>query len=332
MTKIILENVLDDNEILDIINNHDVSKYHKILESNKENMINFSVKISKNVKDKLKNKFNLPNLEELTELPLRWIKGDIQPHIDFSSNPEENFKNTYLLYLTDSIGNLIIDNSIYNIKKNTAYIFNEGVYHKTINTNDSYRLMIGPINEYGTMVGTVTTTTVIGVVGIPITSYTIKSNGGVITSYSLSPTTLPSGLSFSTTGLLSGTPIATISSTKVYTITASSNGVPSTTQTFTLEILLPLVFTLSSSTILGSIGVEIESYTITSIGSPITSYSLVGTLPNGLIFDENGLLSGTPTVSLPTTSYTIIAKGTNVPDVSTSFFLNISLPLEFIIL
>jgi hypothetical protein len=56
MTKIILENVLDDNEILDIINNHDVSKYHKILESNKENMINFSVKISKNVKDKLKNK------------------------------------------------------------------------------------------------------------------------------------------------------------------------------------------------------------------------------------------------------------------------------------
>jgi len=332
MTKIILENVLDDNEILDIINNHDVSKYHKILESNKENMINFSVKISKNIKDKLKNKFNLPNLEELTELPLRWIKGDIQPHIDFSSNPEENFKNTYLLYLTDSIGNLIIDDDIYNIKKNTAYIFNEGLYHETINTNDSYRLIIGPINEYGTMVGTLNTT-VIGVVGIPIISYTIISTGGIITTYSLSPTTLPSGLLFTTTGLIQGTPIANTATTQVYTITASSNGVPSTTQTFTLQILLPLVFTLSSSTILGSVSVPIESYTIASTGSPITSYSLVGTLPDGIVFDDiSGFLSGTPTVSLPTTSYTIIAKGTNVPDVFTSFILNISLPLEFIIL
>jgi hypothetical protein len=331
MSSVILKDVLDDNEILDIINNDDVSKYHKILELNKENMINFSIKLSKSVKDKLINKFNLPNLEEFTELPLRWIKGDISPHIDFSTNSNEKFKNTYLLYLTDSIGNLIINDSIYDIKKNTAYIFNESIYHETINTYDSSRLIIGPINEYGTMVG-ITNTTVYGVVGTPITSYTLISTGGAITSYSLSPTSLPSGIVFSTkNGRLSG--ISTVSwASEDYTITASSNGVPSTTQPFTLIVSTPIAFTLSPSTVLGCVGTSIVGYTINSTGSTIAKYSLVGSLPNGISFDSStGYISGIPTVSLPTTSYTIIAKGTNVPNVSKTFILNISLPLEFTI-
>jgi hypothetical protein len=37
---------------------------------------------------------------------MRWIKGDTAPHIDVG---QSTFTNTYLLYLNDSIGELIID-------------------------------------------------------------------------------------------------------------------------------------------------------------------------------------------------------------------------------
>jgi hypothetical protein len=58
-----------------------------------------------------------------------------------------------LLYLTDSIGNLIIDGQSYPIAAGNAHIFNEGLAHSTINTGDSKRLMIGPMSETGFQVG-----------------------------------------------------------------------------------------------------------------------------------------------------------------------------------
>jgi len=90
------------------------------------------------------------NLTHITSIPMRWIKGDIPSHSDKGEN---NFSNTYLLYLTDSIGNLIIDGQSYPIKAGDAFIFNEGLEHSTINTRTSERLMIGPMSETGFRVG-----------------------------------------------------------------------------------------------------------------------------------------------------------------------------------
>jgi hypothetical protein len=90
------------------------------------------------------------NLSQITSIPMRWIKGDTLSHMDTG---EKHFNNTYLLYLTDSIGNLMIDGQSYPINAGDAHVFSEGVEHSTINTGDSERLMIGPMSETGFRVG-----------------------------------------------------------------------------------------------------------------------------------------------------------------------------------
>jgi hypothetical protein len=81
---------------------------------------------------------------------MRWIKGDIAPHID---NGKTNFENTYLVYLNDSLGQFLIDNNSYPITQNTGYVFDEGVYHSTVNTGSEARLLLGPMNEFADPVG-----------------------------------------------------------------------------------------------------------------------------------------------------------------------------------
>jgi hypothetical protein len=63
------------------------------------------------------------------------------------------FTNTYLVYLNDSPGELIVDSLSYPIQSNTGFIFNEGLPHKTQNTADVSRLLIGPMNELVESVG-----------------------------------------------------------------------------------------------------------------------------------------------------------------------------------
>jgi hypothetical protein len=81
---------------------------------------------------------------------MTWIKGDTARHTD---KGDMDFKDTHLIYLTDSIGSLIIDERSYSIKAGEAHVFNEGLEHYTINTGTSERLMIGPISENGFHVG-----------------------------------------------------------------------------------------------------------------------------------------------------------------------------------
>ncbi|MEY3656708.1 MAG: hypothetical protein RL114_1066, partial [Actinomycetota bacterium] len=68
--------------------------------------------------------------------------------------------------------------------------------------------------------------------------YSISNTGGTPTSYSISPSTLAAGLSFSTsTGLITGTPTATRAAT-TYTITATNAG-GSSSDTFSLTVTDP---------------------------------------------------------------------------------------------
>lgn len=85
-----------------------------------------------------------------TEIPMRWIKGDTPAHIDIG--PSE-FKNTYLAYLTDSPGELILGDTSYPIEANTAFSFNEGIRHETKGTGTVPRLLLGPMNESAEPVG-----------------------------------------------------------------------------------------------------------------------------------------------------------------------------------
>ena len=142
-----IHNLLSSNEITEILNN-------PIVQTNKDKLstqqkVDFSIQLPDAIKDKLETGFGI-NLSQIASIPLRWIKGDTPPHIDKGEN---HFNNTYLLYLTDSIGNLIIDGQSYPIAAGNAHIFNEGLAHSTINTGDSERLMIGPMSENGFHVG-----------------------------------------------------------------------------------------------------------------------------------------------------------------------------------
>lgn len=89
------------------------------------------------------------NLENITQIPMRWIRGDTLEHIDHGTS---QFNNTYLLFMNNSPGSLVINDIAYSIAQNTAYVFNEGMKHKTQNTEGA-RLLIGPMNELVEPVG-----------------------------------------------------------------------------------------------------------------------------------------------------------------------------------
>jgi len=142
-----IHNLLSHNEIADILNN-------PIVKSNKEKLstqhkVDFSIQLPDTIKNKLETGFNI-NLSHITSIPMRWIKGDTQAHTDRGEN---SFSNTYLMYLTDSIGNLIIDGQSYPITAGDAHIFSEGLEHSTTNTGNTERLLIGPMSETGFHVG-----------------------------------------------------------------------------------------------------------------------------------------------------------------------------------
>jgi hypothetical protein len=164
----IYTNVLS-NEELDYFNNRpEVLVAKDALDSKQSGMIYFSVPINNVIRNTLQSRFGL-NLSLDSQIPMRWIKGDTAPHVDVGASP---FQNTYLLYLNDSPGNIIIDSQSYPIEANTGFVFNEGISHETQNTENMPRLLIGPMNELTEPVG-----------GSPITYYPTEADALNYTNY-----------------------------------------------------------------------------------------------------------------------------------------------------
>jgi len=145
----IYTNVLS-NEELDYFNNHpEVLLAKTKLESRQSGSVYFSVPINDSIRATLQSRFGL-NLPVDSQIPMRWIKGDTSPHVDVGAS---NFENTYLLYLNDSPGNLVVDSQSYPIHSNTGFVFNEGLSHETQDTENVPRLLLGPMNELAEPVG-----------------------------------------------------------------------------------------------------------------------------------------------------------------------------------
>jgi hypothetical protein len=105
------------------------------------------VPLTESVRNSLEAHLGL-DLDGVSEIPMRWIQGDTVEHIDRGAS---QFENTYLVYLNDSPGQLILDTESYPIRENTAFIFNEGLTHKTVGAGP--RLLVGPMNEFAEPVG-----------------------------------------------------------------------------------------------------------------------------------------------------------------------------------
>jgi hypothetical protein len=112
-------------------------------------MVYFSIPVTETIRTSLQSRLGL-DLSSVTAIPMRWIKGDTSPHVDVGRS---QFQNTYLLYLIDSPGDLIVDSQSYPIEANTAFVFNEGLSHETQNTASQPRLLLGPMNELAQAVG-----------------------------------------------------------------------------------------------------------------------------------------------------------------------------------
>lgn len=143
--------------------------------------------------------------------------------------------------------------------------------------------------------------------GTAISTLSPTNTGGTPASYSIAPA-LPAGLSFNTsTGAITGTPTA-ITTAIVYTISATNTtGTATTKLTITVNPATPII-AYSPSTLTKPINVAITPISPNNTGGTPASYSISPALPAGLSFNTaTGVISGTPTVLLSSTVFTIHA-------------------------
>jgi hypothetical protein len=143
-----------------------------------QGFVTFTVELTPEIKATLHDRLGV-DLSTVQSIPMRWIKGDTTPHIDTGAHA---FDNTYLVYLTDSAGEFIIDGSSYAIQGGDGYVFSEGTYHGTVHTGSEPRLLLGPMSEEGTPVG------MFGIAGDGGTTIYIRQSGSDV-EYSADQTT-----------------------------------------------------------------------------------------------------------------------------------------------
>jgi len=145
----IYTNVLSNAELVYLNQLPEVVAAKASLDARPSGMVYFSVAITDSIRAALQSRFGL-DLSSVTTIPMRWMKGDTAPHVDVGSS---HFENTYLMYLNDSPGELIVDSQSYPIEANTGFVFNEGLSHETQHTASQPRLLLGPMNEFAQPVG-----------------------------------------------------------------------------------------------------------------------------------------------------------------------------------
>ena len=145
--------------------------------------------------------------------------------------------------------------------------------------------------------------------GTAMATVTPTASGGTIASWSVSPT-LPAGLSLNTAnGTISGTP-TTVTSSATYTVTATNAG-GSSTATLTIQVndIAPSAITYSPSSLTLTKGTTMTTAVPTTSGGTPTSWSVSPSLPAGLALSSTtGAISGTPTATSPSATYTITAN------------------------
>jgi large repetitive protein len=152
-------------------------------------------------------------------------------------------------------------------------------------------------------------------------SFTVTATGYPAPTFSETGA-LPSGVTLSTAGLLSGTPAANSGGTYNFTITAA-NGTTNANQSFTLTVnQAPAITSATSSTF--SVGAA-GSFTVTATGYPAPAFSETGALPTGVTLSSAGVLSGTPAAGTGAAyPITITASNGIGTSATQSFTLNVN--------
>ncbi len=157
--------------------------------------------------------------------------------------------------------------------------------------------------------------------GTAITPITMTNSGGAVpatNAYSINPL-IANGLNFNpNTGTISGTPTM-VADAVTYTITATNaTGSATAMVAITVNVLAAPSITLSTNTLIATVGTPIETITIdATAGGIVASYNIDPVLPGGLSFDTaTGTISGAPSATSDLATYTITA--TNVTGSATA--------------
>ncbi|QFI76776.1 hypothetical protein F8237_32880 [Bradyrhizobium betae] len=152
------------------------------------------------------------------------------------------------------------------------------------------------------------------------------SGGKGALTYSVSPT-LPTGLSFSTsTGAVTGTPTVA-SGAQTYTVTVTDTNSATASSTFSLAVSGPVlaVQAVPSITLTQNNAMTSTTPVTGSGGTAPLGYSLSPSLPAGLTLNTTtGAITGTPTVTHATSSFTITVTDANGVSASSTFSLTVN--------
>jgi hypothetical protein len=233
-------NILSPSEIAEILNSATVSANKEKLAT--QHKVDFSIELSESVKTKLGSALGM-DLSQSATLPMRWIKGDTPSHKD---KGKEDFSTTHLVYLTDSVGQLIVDGQTYAIVAGNAHVFSEGLEHSTCNTENVERLMIGPMSEAGFQVGGY---------GVSFSMNTFDDPAG------------PQGFAYRYNGSGNGE----------ITIFSFPPTIPSSSGDYIVEVFEPVNWVVPTGKTFGG-----WKLMVIPVESGITNYPLVGTLPNSI--------------------------------------------------
>ena len=133
--------------------------------------------------------------------------------------------------------------------------------------------------------------------GVAIKPVTLTASGGTGGPYTFTATGLPSGLSISTSGTISGTPM--VSGTFSYTVTITDSEGNTGKLNCSLTVCPPLSVTCQAVN-MGDVGVPFNSgpMTVTGGTAPYMFSIVSGTLPAGLTLNTStGAVTGTPTAA-----------------------------------
>ena len=167
------------------------------------------------------------------------------------------------------------------------------------------------------------------------TSYTqtFSATGGTSPyTWNLNSGTLPTGMSLSSSGILTGTPTQATTSTIVVKVTDSTTGGGYTqTQTYTLTIAeaTPTISIISPTSLSAATAeVAYTPVSFSATGSTFTPYTYAvtsGSLPTGMSL-TSGTLSGTPTTA-GNFNFTVTATDSNGNKGSATYALQVSAPV-----
>ncbi|HEV7307776.1 beta strand repeat-containing protein, partial [Ensifer sp.] len=176
-----------------------------------------------------------------------------------------------------------------------------------------------------------------GGVGVPYSMQFTASGGTPGYTYTRDSGTLPTGLSLSSSGLLSGTPTAAASFTfklKVQdSTTISTGGVHFLAQdiTVTINSFPPVTLSPASGSALsaGTVGTAYSQSVSATGGSGTISYTVTtGSLPAGLTLNgATGAITGTPTAAaIGTANFTVTATAATSGSASANYSITVSAP------